>query len=108
MNAIERTWGSCNPWLPRSHIHACMSTPTWLSPMLVQHDNVGEVVAATGLDELVEDHASAIDALGVGEDQLHLLCARERGETISPGTGQTPAASAYIYLSNIYGMEEHN
>ena len=49
-------------------------TPTWLSPMLVQHDDVGEVVAATGLDELVEDHASAIDALGVGEDQLHLLC----------------------------------
>jgi hypothetical protein len=30
-------------------------------------------VAAAGLDELGQDHPSAVDPLGVGEDQLHLL-----------------------------------
>ncbi len=48
--------------------------PTWFPPVLVQHNNVREVVRPAGFHKLSKHHASAVDALRVGDDQLHLLC----------------------------------
>ncbi len=47
--------------------------PVGLASVLVDEDEVRHLVLAAGVDELLGGVVAAVDALGVGEDEAHLL-----------------------------------